>query len=429
MEEEITLRELIEILWKGKWLIILITSIAIFASGIVSFFVLDPQYEAKSTLMVQQTNQRPTPQGNSLEDILSSLSQYPSLTIDTYKTQITSNTIMRRVVNELDLENKYGINARQLKSMVSINVPNNTNLMEIKVQHADPQLAADIVNAVARQFTEFVNEQSNKQIQKSVVYIEQQLQEEERHYKEVEKEWKVFLQQPNGVDELQKEIDAKLNQLTSFKTRLLENQVEIESNKAAYEKAVQQLAQTDETVVTNSSLANSPLFNEAAKSGEDLKVLSELQLAEEQLNPVYTLLQKQKESLAIDLQRLRANQNSIEKQISSLQKNLEELQVQLVEKQLEHDRLSQKFNSARESYKAFLDKLNEVRLATSVNVGEKNVMVVNEAIAPEEPVGPNKVLNVLIAAVVGGMLSVFLVFVREYWKNSGINSREQHIEL
>ncbi|MBO8173575.1 MAG: hypothetical protein H0Z33_17040 [Bacillaceae bacterium] len=415
MEEEISLRELIDIIWRGKWLIILITAFAVVASGILSFFVLDPQYEAKATLMVQDINRRPAAQGNTLEDMLSSLAEYPSLTMDTYKTQITGVSMMRQVVHELNLEDQYGITPEQLKNMIHINVPNNTNLMEVKVQHTNPALAADIVNSVSRQFTQFVTEQSRKQIQKSVTYIEEQLIEEEKHYKQVEEEWKAFLQQPNGVDELEQEISAKLKKLTEFKTELLENQILIDSKLAAYEKSTQQLANMDQKVVTEDSLANHPLLNELSESSESLKDLSSLKIESEQLNQSYVALEGKSHELMIELRELQVKQTSLQKQIESLQNNLDDLQIQLVEKQLEHDRLSQKLESARNSYRAFLNKLNEVRLATSVDVGEKNVMIVAEAEVPENPVGPKKLLNMAIAAVVGGMVSVFVVFIREYW--------------
>ena len=46
MQEEISLREIIEILLRGKWLIAIITIACMLVSGIFSFFVMDPTYEA-----------------------------------------------------------------------------------------------------------------------------------------------------------------------------------------------------------------------------------------------------------------------------------------------------------------------------------------------------------------------------------------------
>jgi Chain length determinant protein. len=52
MEEEISLRELLEIIWKGRKLIVSITIISVLIAGILSFFVIKPTYEASTTLSV-----------------------------------------------------------------------------------------------------------------------------------------------------------------------------------------------------------------------------------------------------------------------------------------------------------------------------------------------------------------------------------------
>ena len=49
---EIDLRRYIEIIWKWKLVIGLLTAAAVAASGIISFFVLSPVYETKVTLFV-----------------------------------------------------------------------------------------------------------------------------------------------------------------------------------------------------------------------------------------------------------------------------------------------------------------------------------------------------------------------------------------
>ncbi|WP_107942058.1 Wzz/FepE/Etk N-terminal domain-containing protein [Metasolibacillus fluoroglycofenilyticus] len=52
MEETIELREIIDILLKGKWLIAICTIIAMLLSGIVSWFVLEEQYESEAVLQI-----------------------------------------------------------------------------------------------------------------------------------------------------------------------------------------------------------------------------------------------------------------------------------------------------------------------------------------------------------------------------------------
>lgn len=81
MEEEINLRELIEVLINGKWIIIGICFVAVLAAGVLSFFVLPEKYEARVTIMVKQQPQS-VPEEGTLEALLSNLSRSPEMTVE-----------------------------------------------------------------------------------------------------------------------------------------------------------------------------------------------------------------------------------------------------------------------------------------------------------------------------------------------------------
>ncbi|MFR3072601.1 MAG: YveK family protein, partial [Paeniclostridium sp.] len=55
----------------------------------------------------------------------------------------------------------------------------------------------------------------------------------------------------------------------------------------------------------------------------------------------------------------------------------------------------------------------EVKRITKAN----SVEVIDKAIVPENPIKPNKVMNILIAAVLGIMIGLFIVFILEYMDN------------
>ncbi len=54
LEEEINLRELIEVIINGKVVIVAITIVAVLISGIYSFFIISPTYQATTTITVNQ---------------------------------------------------------------------------------------------------------------------------------------------------------------------------------------------------------------------------------------------------------------------------------------------------------------------------------------------------------------------------------------
>ena len=110
--EEISLRELIEILIKRKNIIIGCTIFAILVSFIVSFAVLKPKYETKMVLMASNFSdkiQSTSLDNSNINQILDTLSQYPSMTLETYRQQIKAPKVMRETIQHLGLEDEYDI--------------------------------------------------------------------------------------------------------------------------------------------------------------------------------------------------------------------------------------------------------------------------------------------------------------------------------
>ena len=81
--EEISLRDMIEVLIRGKVTIAVITGVAVLVAGALSFFVISPTYQASATVMVNQTSQQLPPEQGTPEFLLS-LTRLPQMSIATY---------------------------------------------------------------------------------------------------------------------------------------------------------------------------------------------------------------------------------------------------------------------------------------------------------------------------------------------------------
>jgi len=66
---------------------------------------------------------------------------------------------------------------------------------------------------------------------------------------------------------------------------------------------------------------------------------------------------------------------------------------------------------ANATAKAFIEKIEEIM---EVN----NVKIVDEAIEPSNPIKPQRLLNVMVAFLLGTMLAIFLIFLLEYFDNT-----------
>ncbi len=147
--EEISIKELFFILKKWIWLIIGLLVISMVISGVISFYVLDKEYQAFTTLMVGK------PQDYKSENTL----EYSDLILNqklvsTYGELIKTRAVSDKVIENLNLQINYG----QFASKVNVSLVKDTEIIKIQVNDGDPALAADIANETAEVFMEKVKE-------------------------------------------------------------------------------------------------------------------------------------------------------------------------------------------------------------------------------------------------------------------------------
>lgn len=104
----------------------------------VSAFLMTPKYEASVNMIV---NTRTDTSGVITNDNISSAQNL----VDTYAIIIKSNTILNRVITDLNLNMTY----KELYEMVSVDSINNTQVMKIAVQTSSPETSKQIVVAMS----------------------------------------------------------------------------------------------------------------------------------------------------------------------------------------------------------------------------------------------------------------------------------------
>ena len=102
MEETVDLREYFGIVKKRFWIVALITIIAVVVSGVISFFMLNPVYEAKSTLIVN------TEKNEETQMITGDQFNVTQKLAVTYGEIIKSRSVLDDVIKNLKLDDEYG---------------------------------------------------------------------------------------------------------------------------------------------------------------------------------------------------------------------------------------------------------------------------------------------------------------------------------
>lgn len=417
MEEEISLRDMIEVLLRGKVTIAVITAAAVLVAGLLSFFVLPPTYEATSTVMVNQPGQQAPPEQGT-PDFLASLTRLPQMNIATYAAQVKNPVILKKVLEELKLEDAYTI--AQFAAKINVATPKDTNLMEIKVEDEDPKLAADIANAVADELVSFVSNMNQQRVNMSARMLKNQIATEDQTIAQGAEELKTFLKEPGSVTELQADLDAKLKLLTDLKAQVAGARISLASAQAGLAAAEQALEHTPAVIKTNKVLADDAFLSQVAgaASGKSPAAVGGLKMESEEPNEAYMALVQDVATRRARVAELRNQITAGEETVARLQKDVQDIQVRLVDKQLKYEQLQQKVDTARQNYKLYNSKYAEALSASSLSAGEANLMLLSQAYIPRRPVGPRKMLNMAVAGMLGLMVSVFLVFFQEYWRSS-----------
>ncbi|MFC0471066.1 YveK family protein [Halalkalibacter kiskunsagensis] len=140
MEETISLKDIFLTLKRRMKLIIMIPIIAALVSALVSYYLLTPIYQSSTQILVNQTQNDQTFSQN---DIRTNLEL-----INTYNVIIKSPIILDKVIEEANLSESFSA----LNSKVSVGSQNNSQVVNITVEHEQPSTAAHIANTIATVF-------------------------------------------------------------------------------------------------------------------------------------------------------------------------------------------------------------------------------------------------------------------------------------
>lgn len=132
MEEEINLRDLIEVIINGKWIIIGICFIAILFAGVFSFFVLPEKYKVTADIVFDKQ-----------------IIEKYGLPLESYAELITNHSRIEYVYNHLELKEKeYSL--KSLKDSIEMDINKDANQITITVTGTDAEALQQIVNLLGQ---------------------------------------------------------------------------------------------------------------------------------------------------------------------------------------------------------------------------------------------------------------------------------------
>ncbi|GIQ71262.1 Wzz/FepE/Etk N-terminal domain-containing protein [Xylanibacillus composti] len=272
MQDEISLREILEVLWKGKWIIAAITAVSVIITGIFSFLIISPTYEAVSTVRVD----------------LSQLDQMNhKLYLNSIAESLKTDVAMNRIINKLDLpHDEYSINS--VRKSIKVEVVENTNNINLRVNGPKPELITDISNLMAFEMGARFEISDRSQL----------------------------------IVNARKELET------------LEDSIKVKTFEL--EEANSQLVNTPEKLITKQTLADEDYLRAIISEGTSIneRELGALQLESETINPLYTSLKSQISEITLELTRQRTSKQNYEEEIERHNNIISELEQQLLREDL-----------------------------------------------------------------------------------------------
>jgi capsular polysaccharide biosynthesis protein len=440
-EDEISLRELIEILLKGwKWLVIVPLICGIISYNI-SQYAIEPTYESQVILEIHASDNDTTmvTSVNSIDEALSAQPLTPNFSMDSYIQQITSPEIILETLSQLELSDTYTY--ERFKKKITTSQTKDSSLLTVIVTDTDPEAASKMVNTLSNVFMDHVSKKKEEQLDTSTELLTQQLEIEKQKLDDVLIEVKEFESQEENLDFMEQELSLNNTKLQNAKSDLstledtynkekytLEQDIQVSTKKIKEYESL--LNKTDKTFNLKKDILDSTLGTNYAAS-QDISVDQQIGLSveSEEINPIYINILQQLSSQKMNLVNLEAsmiklnnmykyNHKTLTNSINDLEVVINNARRNIADLSYQKSLLDDKLQITRHTYTAFNNKLESARVAKAANISETSVILMSKGVVPTQKIGPRSMLNTAIGIILSGILTIFTLFFRAYWKNT-----------
>ncbi len=233
MREELSFREVIETLIKGKKTIALVTAAAILISGLYSFYVLKPIYEVESLIFMKF---EPHEYSKKFRELYDHLSYRSNVDMDIFRSIISDQDLLKDVADDLNLDSKK-YSPENISRAISFNKVDYTELYSLTMIHTDPAVASSIVNSISDKFLieveDWVVKLSFEDTSKKIL---DQKKKNDKSLQSAIKDMESFLEESPNILELEALIPRRLVTLANLRNRITDLEINMELKTSSTDK-------------------------------------------------------------------------------------------------------------------------------------------------------------------------------------------------
>ncbi len=464
-EEEIDLRDYIDVLIRRKWSVIIFLLVTFFTVAVYTF-TCTPIFVAKGTLKISSKPSNVTKFENVEADLIKiqefqttqvnllESEQLASRVIDSL--QLTENPLFNPYLeagqddspsivgevfaavknfirfqdeekesSDLDGEMRQNIilNAvlRNFRNNFHVAPVRDSELIVISFESPDARLSAQVVNVAMH---EFLNMKMDNQMQISKTaskFLEKKIHDAQIKLEKSEKKLTEFSQKA-GLVSLDPKLNLVMKQLEELNQALAEARTKRLKQEALYRQAVSKSGENMPRVL------NDPLIQELKKQYAELKSQYEDMLTT--FKPAYPKMQQLKAHMNDISSRIALEKkmiiDSIKNDYQTALKNEEYLTkcaeeqkrkvIKLNDRATQYKILLREVNTNKSIYQSLLQRSKEIE--ATLGAGILNMQIIDNARVPVSPDKPKIIRNLLLAIVLGLFGGIGLAFLQEYFDNT-----------
>ena len=398
-DDDMTLRELVMIIWQGRWWIILSVLVTAAAASVYATYMRDPVYKASVSFLAPDYR---LAEGRTLRQ-----SDYLPL--------------FRKVSIAEELVHRYGLASADMDSAISsllasidLRTESSSSVVVVSLQHEDRATAlsmlrdyASLVRSEVMSFAAGIDEGYLRR-------VEDAFQACAAEYEAALGDRTKF-EVTSNLSGLRASLQSGQARLASIEQRMDNLKSAVESLRTTLEEAQRQVAETQPLVLVKDVLDTADASLLAQRDLGNPDQTSTLAIQREQVNPVYANLLDLMYTSQRQLHASKAELAVIEEQKPALSKEVDSLRQRLAEAEERYAMLSTAINHAKTRY----DEAASLRASVWSTVASINneIMVVSGPWASNDPVGPGRLRIVALAVVLAEFVSVLGVVFGEYMRS------------
>lgn len=376
-------------------------------------------------------------------------------TRDFYQTQfelIRSRALAAQVINDLNLQEKLSGTSplTSIRQWLGISNPTadqtalenllldnlnvepikNSRLVAVSYDSSNPELAAEITNAIVSTFQKMNTERRVNATNDAKRYLDNSVTEAKAKLDESVQRLETYSKEHGIIP-----VDGKGETIASLKLKqLTQDLLKVQSERSDKESKFELLSDKKRPLADRIGVLedNAPYLQTLRQSLDHLKALN----AKSPDAGIRKQLRQQEARLEVEistkLSSLRGELESIKKREAAIHESTAKAKAEALQEQdkiIGHNTLQREVDTNQELYQGLLQRLKEVSIAGGV--GANNVAIIDNAQIPLKKYKPNLITNLSFGTLLGLLLGISAAFMREFMDDTvkNVNELERSTQL